>query len=302
LKKILSILVISGLIFSTTQVFGQQLTIGERPIEDLKVILDESGTAHVVHVVKGDKIKPVQVQSINGNMTNFSVVDKDGNSVQYSTLSGSPKSVLLLPTDRNVTYIKYDLPNIVSNKGGVWEWNYYEPLDTTFTDFYFPKGVDVIWANNRPVYLGEQGLRQHGNGFTLDYIINEPISIQNVQWQDKSFDVGIRTISGLGSYVFDQSQKTYAFNVDKPKSFITVIMPQQLLWGPYDVIINENKTLHTEYRNNGTHVWIGLRPDSSGTVQITGTTVVPEFPLFVPLAIPISALVLLRFNNRLNFH
>ena len=67
-------------------------------------------------------------------------------------------------------------------------------------------------------------------------------------------------------------------------------------------MINENKTLHTEYRNNGTHVLIGLRPDSSGTVQITGTTVVPEFPFFVPLAIAISAVVLLRFSSRLNFH
>ncbi len=294
-------MVISGLIFSTTQIFGQQLTVGEHPVEDLKVTIDKSGTAHVVHEVKGDKIKPVQVESINGNMTDFAVTDRDGNSVQYSTLSKSPISVLLLPTDRNMTYIKYDLPNIVSNKDGVWEWNYYEPSDTTFTDFYFPKGVDVIWANNRPVYLGEHGLRQHGNGFTLDYIINEPISIQNVQWQDKSFDVGIRTLSGLGSYVFDQSKKTYAFNVDKPKSFITVIMPQELLWGPYDVVMNGNKTLHTEYRNNGTHVWIGLRPASSGTVQITGTTVVPEFPLFMPLAIAISAIVLLRFTSRLSF-
>lgn len=302
MKKILSILVISGLIFSTTQVFGQQLTIGERPIEDLKVILDESGTAHVVHVVKGDKIKPVQVQSINGNMTNFSVVDKDGNSVQYSTLSGSPKSVLLLPTDRNVTYIKYDLPNIVSNKGGVWEWNYYEPLDTTFTDFYFPKGVDMIWTYDTPVYLGEQGLRQHGNGFTLHYVINEPVTNQNVQWQGKSFDVGIRTVSGLGSYVFDQSQKTYAFDINTPKSFITVIMPEKLLWGPYDVAINGNKTLHKSYYKNGTHVWIGFRPDSAGTVQITGTTTVPEFPFFVPLAIALSAVVLLRFTNRLSFH
>src|SRR3989441_7080143 len=212
MKRILCILIISGLIFSTTKFFGQQLEVGQHALEDLKIRIYENGTASVVHEVKGDKTKPVQVEMFNGSLTNFSVVDQDGNSVQYSTLSGSPKSVLLLPTDRNVTYIKYDLPNIVSNKGGVWEWNYYEPSDTTFTDFYFPKGADAIWANNRPVYLGEQGLRQHGNGFTLDYIINEPISIQNVQWQDKSFDVGIRTMSALGSYVFDQSQKTYAFN------------------------------------------------------------------------------------------
>jgi hypothetical protein len=302
LKKILSILVISGLIFSTTQVFGQQLTVGIPPVEDIRVTLDEKGTAHVVHVVKGDKTEPVQVEAITGNMTNFSVTDKDGNSVQYSTLSRSPTTVLIMPTDRNMTFIKYDLPNIVSNKNGVWEWKYFEPSDTTFTDFYFPKGVDVIWTYDTPVYLGQQGLRQHGNGFSLHYVINEPVTNQNVQWQDKSFDVGIRTVSGLGSYVFDQSQKTYAFDINTSKSFITVIMPQELLWGPYQVTINGNKTLHKEYYNNGTHVWIGLRPASSGTVQITGTTVVPEFPLFVPLAIALLAVVALRFTSKLNFH
>jgi len=295
--------VISGLIFSTAQVFGQQLTMGLPPREDLKVTIEQNGTAHVVHQVKGDKLKPVQVESIAGNMTNFSVTDKDGNSVQYSTLSRSPMTVLILPTDRNMTYIKYDLPNIVSYKNDVvWEWKYFAPSDTTFTDFYFPKGVDMMWANNRPVYLGEQGLRQHGNGFTLDYVINEPVTNQNVKWQDKDFNVGIRTVSGLGTYVFDQSQKTYAFDINTPQSFITVIMPQELLWGPYEVGINGNKTLHTEYHKNSTHIWIGLRPASAGTIQITGTTVVPEFPFFVPLAIALSAVVLLRFTNRLNFH
>jgi len=302
LKKIISILVISGLIFSTAQVFGQQLTVGIPPKEDLKVTIEQNGTAHVVHQVKGDKLQPVQVESIAGNMTNFSVTDKDGNSVQYSTLSRSPMTVLILPTDRNMTNIKYDLPNIVSYKNGVWEWNYFEPSDTTFTDFYFPKGVDVIWTYDTPVYLGEKGLRQHGNGYTLRYVINEPVTNQNVQWQGKSFDVGIRTVSGLGTYVFDQSQKTYAFDINTPKSFITVIMPEKLLWGPYDVAINGNKTLHKSYYKNGTHVWIGFRPNSAGTVQITGTTVVPEFPFFVPLAIALSAVVLLRFTNRLSFH
>jgi len=302
MKRILCILIISGLIFSTTQVFGQQLTVGQHALEDLKIRIYENGTASVVHEVKGDKTKPVQVEMFNGNLTNFSVVDQDGNSVQYSTLSGSPMNVLIMPTDRNVTYIKYDLPNIVSNKDSVWEWNYHGPSDITFTDFYFPKGVDVIWVYDEPAYLGEKGSRIHGNGFPIHYVINESVTIQNVQWQDKSFGVGIRTASGLGNYVFDQSQKTYAFDVTKPNSFVTIIMPQELLWGPYDVTINGNKTLHTQYYNNGTHVWIGIRPASSGTVQITGTTVVPEFPLFVPLAIAVSCVVLFRFTNKSGFH
>lgn len=302
LKKILSILIISLMFLSMTQVFGQDLTMGQKPNEDIKVTIDENGTAHVVHYVTGNSNTAVQVNTIKGNMTNFYVTDNDGNSVQIFTINKVPKAVLIPPTSRNMTLIKYDLPNVVTLNGGVWKWNYYTPSDATFTDFYFPKGVDVIWANERPVYLGEHGLREHGNGMTLNYIINEPLISQNVQWQDKNFMVGIRTLSGLGPYTFDQSAKAYAFDINKPNSFVTIIMPHELLWGPYQGKLNGNGTLTTTFYNNGTHAWIGLKPSKSGTIQITGTTAIPEFPLFVPLVIGISVVIALQFRNRLNFN
>jgi hypothetical protein len=301
LKKLLSILIISLMFLSMSQVFGQELTMGQKPVEDIKVTIDENGTAHVVHYVEGNSITAVQVNTIKGNMTNFSVTDKEGNSVQYFSINKVPKAVLFPPTSRNMTLIRYELPNVVTLNDGVWKWNYYTPSDTTFTDFYFPKGVDVIWANDRPVYFGEHGLRQHGNGVALRYIINEPLISQNVQWQDKNFTIGIRTLSGLGPYTFDQSAKAYAFDINKPNSFVTVIIPQELLWGPYQGKLNGNGTLTTTFHNNGTHAWIGLKLSKSGTIQITGTTAIPEFPLFVPLVIGISVVIALQFRNRLNF-
>jgi hypothetical protein len=160
----------------------------------------------------------------------------------------------------------------------------------------------MIWANDRPVYLGDKGLRQHGNGMTLDYIINEPVTLQTVQWQNSNFVIGMRTLSDLGPYTFDQSAKAYAFNINKPHSFVTVIMPQKLLWGPYEGNLNGNGTLTNTFYNNGTHAWIGFHPSKSGTIQITGTTAIPEFPLFIPLVIGITAVIALQFRNRLNFN
>jgi len=302
LQKLLLILIISIMLFSISQVFAQQVTIGKPPIEDVTVRIDESGTAHVIHYVKGNPTDPIQTELIKNNVT-VSVTDTDGNSVQYSTIGNLQKqAILIFPTQRNITLIKYDLPQVVSLNNGVWKWNYYTPTDTTFTDFFFPKGVDMIWANDRPVYLGKQGLRQHGDGMTLEYVINEPMISQNVKWQDKDFTVGIRTLSDLGPYTFDQSAKTYAFDINKPGSFVTVIMPQELLWGPYQGKLNGNGTLTTTFLNNGTHVWIGLKPSKTGTIQLTGTTAIPEFPLFVPLVIGISAVIALQFRNRLNFN
>ena len=54
-------------------------------------------------------------------------------------------------------------------------------------------------------------------------------------------------------------------------------MPQILLGGPYDVTLDGKPTLHQVFHNNGTHVWIGLKPEkSSGTILITGTTLGQE--------------------------
>lgn len=302
LRKLLSILIMSLMLLSVSQVFGQELTMGQKPVEDIKIVIDASGIAHVIHFVKGNSVAAVQVITVKGNMTNFSVTDKDGNSVQYFSVAPAQKSVLFPPTSRNMTLIKYDLTNVVSQINGVWEWNYTEPSDAGYTDFYFPKGADMIWANHRPVYLGDKGLRQHGNFFTLDYIINEPMTLQNVQWQNNNFIIGIRTLSGLGPYTFDQPAKAYAFDINKPHSFVTVIMPQELLWGPYQGKINGNGTLTNTFHNNGTHAWIGLHPSKAGTIQLTGTTAIPEFPLFVPFVIGITAVIALQFRNRLNFN
>src|SRR5579885_30150 len=305
--KLFIIFAIAITVFSTASAFGQ-ISMGAPPEEDIKVTIDGNGTAHVVHEVAGNATSAVHVEMISGNLENFAVTDQGGNAVQYSTVGQSPMSILVLPTQRNMTLIKYDIPNAVSNDNGIWKWDYFAPSDAVYTDFHFPKGVDMVWilsddkTKARPVYLADKGLRQVGNGMHLAYIINEPEVIQNVTWQNQTFDVGIRTLANVGPPAFDQAAKGYAFTIDKPKSFVTVIMPKALLWGPYQAKINTNATLTNGFHDNGTYSWIGIMPLQNGTLQITGTTAIPEFPMFVPLAIAISAVVALRFASRLNFN
>ncbi|SHO43650.1 conserved exported hypothetical protein [Nitrosotalea sinensis] len=272
MKILLSLLVIPILlVLSGSQAFGQ-VSMGTAPHEMIKVNIDENGSAHVTHIVNNTVtgFTPVQVDLVDGNMANLTVTDGSGKSVEYASIQKSPLSIILNASQRNMTVIKYDLANVVTNTDGVWKWNYYEPQDTDFTAFYFPSGVDTIWANDRPVYLGERGLGQHGNGFTLEYVINEPTTTQSVQVAGKDYAVGVRTLSGLGNYVFDQSLNTYSFDVDKANMPVTVIMPLDLLSGPYTVTINGNATLHQEFHNNATHAWIGFKPSKSGTIQIKG--------------------------------
>lgn len=270
MKILLSLLVIPILILASSQAFGQQL--GDIPNEVIKITIDGNGTAHVTHVINStaSTFKPIQVNTVDGKMQNLTVTDSKGNSVEYGTLEKTPVSIIISASQRNMTLIKYDLINAVSNTDGLWKWNYYEPTDTGFTEFHFPKGVDMIWATGRPVYLGNMGLGQHGNGFRLEYVINEPVTIQTVQVGGKDVAVGVRTISGLGNYVFNPSANSYSFDIDRANVPVTVIMPKDLVTGKYAVTINGNATLHTEFNENATHVWIGIEPAKNGTVLITG--------------------------------
>jgi hypothetical protein len=131
--------------------------------------------------------------------------------------------------------------------------------------------------------------------------MDEPMILKEAEWGNERFTVGIRTWTALDSFMFDQPTRSLSFNDLKGNSYITAIIPLKLLWEPYDVNLNSNSTENREFYNNGTHAWLGFKPEIPGRVQIIGTTVVPEFPLFVPLAIGISAVILIQFRNKF-FH
>jgi len=57
--KFFLILAISSSILFTSVAFGQQVSVGETPKEDIVVTIDNNGTAHVVHNVIGPYSNPV---------------------------------------------------------------------------------------------------------------------------------------------------------------------------------------------------------------------------------------------------
>lgn len=286
-----------GLLFSISEAFGQ-ITFGEKPQQTIEIRIDENGIAHVTHEVIGSSKTTQQVETIAGTMSNLSVTDVDGNKVQYLTLEKYPIGIVLTPSDNDVVFIKYDLSDAVVLKDGIWTWEW---TGTEKTNFYFPVDVNIIWVNDRPVYIGEKGIRQHGGPMTLGYLLDEPVILKEAMWKGKKFEVEIRTLTDIDKFEFSQPSKSITFDVPESNSLVIVVIPLELLWEPYDVYVNSNKTLNSEFYNNGTHVWLGFRPDTSGTINIIGTTVVPEFPLFVPLVIGISIVLVLQFRNKFNF-
>lgn len=280
-----------------SQTFAQEITLGAKPQQIVAIKMDAEGIAHVEHKVEGSA-KTLQIDAYEGNMINLSVTHSDGDDVQYLTLEKYPIAIVLPPSGDDMIFIRYDLTDVLSLKDGVWTWEFNAQ---GITNMYFPDDVDMIWVNDRPVYIGEKGIRQHGGLMTLEYVIGEPVVLKEIDWEGMKFTVGIRTLTDVEEFEFSQPTKSITFDIPKDDQLVTVIIPLELLWEPYEVYLNNNKTLNREFNNNGTHVWLGFKPDTAGTIQIIGTTVVPEFPVFVPLAVGICAALILQFRNRFNF-
>jgi hypothetical protein len=119
----------------------------------------------------------------------------------------------------------------------------------------------------------------------LEYSFDEQKIINHVTWEEKKFDVEINTLAEIEEFNFDQPSKKINFRVNGDNQSVSIIIPLELLWNPYLVYLDDEKIIFHEYMNNGTHVWLNIRPETTGEISIIGTTVVPEFPVIAPLAI-----------------
>src|SRR5574338_1390808 len=109
----------------------------------------------------------------------------------------------------------------------------------------------------------------------LEYELGQTQIVKQVEWQDKKFDVQVITLGDISSFKFDQPNKKITFDVKDANKYITLIIPLELLWNPYQVLLNGNTTLDHEFYSDGKVMWLGIKPDKPGTVEIIGTSAVP---------------------------
>ena len=91
-------------------------------------------------------------------------------------------------------------------------------------------------------------------------------------------------------------------DVIEEKRFVTAIIPLELLWEPYSIFLNDEKIFFREINNNGTHVWLNMKPETSGEIIIVGTTVIPEFPIIAPLAIGFLMILTVPLMRKFSLH
>ena len=295
--KFFGLLVILSLI-AIIPMADAQISIGEKANQkSVEVIINSEGKVHVKHVIRSSNL-PTDLELISGTVSNISATDEQGNELLFS-ISGDGKTVLVQPSNEK-SIIEYDLEQVLVEKNGALSWNF-RYLETT--SFFFPDELNLIFVNERPIILDEKkGIVCHGCQMVLEYSINEPKIFKNITWEDNEFVVEILTHSNIENFVFDQPAKSISFDVSKENQFVTAIIPRELLWGPYIVFYDDEKIFFHEFNNNGTHVWLNIKPETSGEVEIIGTTVIPEFPIIAPLAIGFLMILVLPFARKFNLH
>jgi hypothetical protein len=295
-SKIFGFLVILSLIAIIPVVDAQEFASkgNQRSIE---VTISNSGDVHVKHVVAPSN-SPNQIDLIDGTIQNLSVTDENGEKQIITKISGT-NSIMIFPLNSD-SIVEYDLEDVLLLKDNVWVWNFLY-LETTF--FVFPEEVNLIFTNERPVYLDEKkGIACHGCQMILEYSINEPRIFKNVMWENDEFTVEIQSHSNIDGFVFDQPTKSITFDISKENKFVTAIIPLELLWKPYSVFLDDEKILFHESINNGTHISISMKPETSGEIMIVGTTVIPEFPIIAPLAIGFLMIIVVPLIRKVNLH
>jgi len=297
ISKICGLLVIF-LIISIIPTVDAQISFGEKAIQkSVEIAINLVGDIHVKHVVSSSNL-PKQMELIYGTVSNLSVKNEHGEDKQFSVI-GDNTGLLIFPSDNN-SIVEYDLEDAISQKDNVWTWSF-RYLKTT--SFILPEEADLIFVNDKPVYLNEKkGITCHGCQMILQYSIDEPRTYQNIKWKDKEFLVEIISHSSIDKFLFDQPTKSITFDVSEKNKFVTAIIPLELLWGPYAVFLDDEKIYFHEYINNGTHVWLNIKPETTGEVTIIGTTVVPEFPIIAPLAIGFLIIIITPLIRKVNLH
>ncbi len=278
------------------QVASQQISIGDPANQTLEISISEDGDVHVIHHV--DKSSSIQqVEYVSGKHSNLKITDVEGKEPQYAFVGAENESITLFPTLNDVI-IEYDLDNALQHENGKWKWDFRYIATTTFV---FPENLDLVFANKRPVNIDDvKGMRCHGCQALIEYVINEPSQRQLIQWEDKEFVIGISTLDEITLFNFNQSKRSLSFDVKEGNHFVTLTIPLKLLWNPYEVYLNDVKILKHEYFTNETHVLLNVEPRTPGTIEIIGTSTIPEFPILIPLSFGMAAVIILQLRNKIN--
>ena len=284
-----------------------QLSIGGAANQkSIEVKLDRSDIVNVKHVITSSN-SPVTVNLFEGEISNLVVTDEDGNDLLKDGLSAGiaddgygNQSIMIFPSKQN-SIIKYNLENASTLYDNMWtvRIGYSETFSVLFSE-----DIETIFLNNNIIQLeNNKGiLVNDGGSIILQY--NSEISklIEEVVWEENKFNVEIITDIKIKDFNFKQESKSITFEINEKNKFLIINMNKELLGGPYVILLNGEQILFSQYNLNENDISLSIKPDSTGQITIIGTTVIPEFSMFLPLIMGFLVVLTVPFMKKFSLH
>ena len=280
-----------------------QLTIGaDAEQKSIEMKLDIDGTVSVKHVVSFSNM-PVTIQLFSGTISNLVIINEKGeNIIENVGIAYDPQenqSIVIFPSKQN-SIIEYNLDNIIPEDSLLTiQTSYPETYSVIFSD-----EIKMIFLNNNIIFLeNKKGVSlNYGGSATIQYYSNIPKMTKEVQWEENKFNVEIITDSKIDKFNFEQTSKSISFQVNEENKHVIIIMSEELLGGPYLVFLDDEKIKFNKIMKDENHIVLSMKPEVSGEIVIIGTTVIPEFPIFAPLAIGFLIILTLPLMRKVNLH
>ena len=300
-KNIFLIIVIFSLILVIPTSYAQ-LTIGaDAEQKSIEMKLDIDGTVNVKHVVSSSNM-PVTVQLFSGTVSNLIITNENDGNESNTGIAYDPQgnqSIVIFPSKQN-SIIEYNLENIIPKDNLLTiQTSYAETYSVIFSD-----EIEIIFLNNNIIFLeNKKGVSLNdGGSATIQYYSNIPKMIKEVQWEENKFNVEIITNSKINKFNFDQASKSISFQVNEKNKIVTISMEEELLGGPYVILLNDEKIKYTKSSSKENYVLLSMKPESTGEIIIIGTTVIPEFSIFLPLIMGFVIILTVPFMKKFSLH
>ena len=304
-KNIFLIVVVFSLIL-VIPMSHAQLTIGgnaEQKLIEMK--LDIDGTVSVKHVVSSSNM-PVTVQLFSGTISNLVIINEKGEDMfengANAGIAYDPQgnqSIVIFPSKQN-SIIEYNLESIIPEDNLL-------TIQTSYAETYsiiFSDEIEMIFLNDNIIFLeNKKGISlNYGGSATIQYYSNTPKIIKEVQWEENEFDVEIITDSKIDKFNFEQTSKSISFQVNEEDKLVTIIMSEELLGGPYLIFLDDEKIKFNKTMKNENNIVLNIKPEVSGEIVIIGTTVIPEFSMFIPLIMGFFIVLAMPLIKKINLH
>jgi len=210
------------------------------------------------------------------------LVSANSSQVSRNTITwlgfGSPWGIVMRNSTSNKIYhnnfingsaLLLSLPN---------EWDDGYPSGGNFWSDYTGTDLNGDGIGDTPYTIDANNQDRYPLIFPVVWDYSSPVPIV---WQEKIYRVALSSNSSISAFKFNQQQKQISFNVTGSTGtvgYCNITIPKNLLSGsPWVILIDDVAAGFTQTEND-THTTLSFTyTHSTKTVQITGTTVVPEF-------------------------